>query len=762
VHSIRLKLAFSLVFICVISIIVSLTGIFSASNTNLTVILAGSLGSILILVISLVIFRSALFPLMRTIRYATRIANGNYGAPYEGDCTGEFLQLKNAIDIIAGEATLKADQCEELDNQLAMSRHELTAAGDELETARKETAKWKQGLITGATKLRELTDLLDAATEGLSEQVAVVTEGANTQLSRSGESALAMDQMNASILDVARNASEAAAQATQAKDRATSGAAVVDQVAEAVASVSALTQRMKDSVHGLGTQADDIGKIMSVITDIADQTNLLALNAAIEAARAGEAGRGFAVVADEVRKLAEKTMDATKEVGSTVQAIQGGVHSSMTEMTQAAEAVEKASSLAAEAETSLKDIVGIVELSSDQAHAIATAAEEQSATSEEINRSVDEVNETSSLIVNGMEESHGMIDNVTSYTTILADIIQDMSDGNISAIEQRNWSDMQTTTGDRPKSGSRARNTGRSPLPGTSRHKSGSLMEWNSDFVLGLKEIDTQHHKLVDLVNKLNEAMKAGKGKEILGQIFEELKEYTVHHFATEEAFFEEHHYPGTLAHEAEHKKLVDTVLQLEKQFKEGKAALTNDVMQFLKDWLVNHIQGTDRKYVPFLLKAGVEPATPVPGRALRTSGTSPRRSSNLMEWNDDFVIGIREIDSQHKKLVGLVNDLNSAMKSGRGSQKLGQIFEELKEYTVHHFATEEALFEEHHYPGMIAHVAKHKKLVNTVLELEAQFKNGKAALTNDVMEFLKDWLVNHIQGDDRKYVPHLNKAGVH
>lgn len=765
-HSIRLKLILSLSFIVLVSIAVAITDSLNAAPETATVTLViTTAGALLTLVLALLIFRATLLPLVRVVRYATRIANGNYGTPFEGDCTGEFNQLKGAIDIIAGEVTQKDGECKDLENQLTRSKQELSTITTQLGEARNDAEAQRTALIAGAGKLKELADLLQPTTTGLSDQVGVVTDGANAQRERTQESASAMDQMNASILDVARNASMAAEQARSARDKAISGANVVDQVSEAVVSVNTHTDRMKESVNELGSQAEDIGKIMRVITDIADQTNLLALNAAIEAARAGEAGRGFAVVADEVRKLAEKTMDATKEVGSAVSAIQSGVQGSIEDMGQAATAVDRVSELAAEADTSLKEIVTIVEASSDQAHTIATAAEEQSAASEEITRTVDDVNETSAVIVEGMTQSQSMINNVASYTSILSDIIEDMADGDMTSIQKRDWTHL--GTGQTPAA-SRGRGADRHPSghgrtsPSPAK-KSNSLMEWSNDFVIGLKEIDGQHKKLVSIVNKLNEAMKAGRGKDHLGQIFDELKEYTVHHFATEEAYFEEFNYPGTIAHVAEHKKLVETVLQLEADFKRGKAALTNDVMLFLKDWLVKHIQGTDRKYAPHLLKAGVEPSAPAPkpSQSGRTPTSVPRRSANLMEWGDAFVIGINEIDEQHKKLVGLVNELNTAMKTGKGTQQLGRIFEELKEYTVHHFATEEAYFEEHSYPGTIAHVAKHKKLVNTVLDLEQQFKNGKAALTNDVMVFLKDWLVGHIQGDDKKYVPHLRKAGV-
>ncbi len=621
-QSTRLKLILGLTFLLVLILIVGNLGYFlPAESSGLTSLLVMGVIALLALIAAFIIIRSTLLPLMKVVRYSTRIANGNYGAPFEGGVSGEYGQLKEAIDIIAGEATEQSTKCEELDNRLAMASHERDAMSRELEDAKGECDAQSRALIKGAGKLKELADLINGVAGGLSDQVDVVTDGANNQRARSGETSHAMEQMNATILDVARNASEAADQATSAREKAASGAAVVDQVAEAVATVDTLTSRMKESVNGLGNQAEDIGKIMSVITDIADQTNLLALNAAIEAARAGEAGRGFAVVADEVRKLAEKTMDATKEVGDAVQAIQSGVRGTIGEMGQAADAVKNASGLAAEADSALKEVVGIVEMSADQARIIATAAEEQSATSEEITRSVEDVSETSSVMVHGMDESRAMIDDVTSYTMVLSDIIEDMADGDMTSIEHRDWTSL-TKGASRPapvqqpvaalstpspvRKPAPVQRKQAAPVSKPSFKKPASLMDWGPELMLGIDEIDDQHKKLVDIINELNDAMKAGKGADTLGAVFEELKGYTVHHFATEEAYFEEFSYAGMISHVAEHKKLVNQVIELEEQFKSGKTALTNDVMRFLKDWLTGHIQGIDKKYVPHLKKHGL------------------------------------------------------------------------------------------------------------------------------------------------------------
>ena len=165
---------------------------------------------------------------------------------------------------------------------------------------------------------------------------------------------------------------------------------------------------------------------MNVISDIADQTNLLALNAAIEAARAGDAGRGFAVVADEVRKLAEKTMASTNDVGNAIAAIQGSAGQSVQAMDNALAEVETATNLAQQSGDALQEIVSKVEASADQVRAIATASEQQSATSEEINQSIVRVNEMSGQTAQAMGEASRAVSELARQAERMSELIADM------------------------------------------------------------------------------------------------------------------------------------------------------------------------------------------------------------------------------------------------------------------------------------------------------------------------------------------------
>ena len=132
-----------------------------------------------------------------------------------------------------------------------------------------------------------------------------------------------------------------------------------------------------------------------------------------------------------------------------------------------------------------------------------------------------------------------------------------------------------------------------------------------------------------------------------------------------------------------------------------------------------------------------------------------------LITWSDSLSVKVKQFDDQHKKLVDMVNQLFDAMKTGKGNQVMGDILKQLIAYTQTHFAAEERLLKQYAYPDFEAHKKEHNALVVQVLDLQKQFQEGKAVLTQNVMTFLRDWLSKHIQGDDRKYGVFFNGKGV-
>ena len=132
------------------------------------------------------------------------------------------------------------------------------------------------------------------------------------------------------------------------------------------------------------------------------------------------------------------------------------------------------------------------------------------------------------------------------------------------------------------------------------------LMTWKDEYSVKIQTIDSQHKKLIDLLNQIYDASRVGKGKEILGKILNELVTYTKIHFATEEEFFKKFSYPGYIQHKIEHDKLTKQVTDFQEQYAIGRVTLSIEIMQFLKDWLNGHILGTDKKYSEFLNSKGL------------------------------------------------------------------------------------------------------------------------------------------------------------
>jgi methyl-accepting chemotaxis protein len=193
--------------------------------------------------------------------------------------------------------------------------------------------------------------------------------------------------LNTIALDVAEKSSKASESAGETTQKAEQGANTVYSLKNAIGEVERRTEILKRAINDLGEYAQGINQIMTVITGIADQTNLLALNAAVEAARSGEAGRGFAIVADEVRNLAEKTMASSKEVGASVESIRKGTEESVAGMEEAALSVLESTKLANTAQEVLKEIVSLSQGTAEQVRAIAKAAEDEVALSKEISKS---------------------------------------------------------------------------------------------------------------------------------------------------------------------------------------------------------------------------------------------------------------------------------------------------------------------------------------------------------------------------------------
>ncbi len=290
-------------------------------------------------------------------------------------------------------------------------------------------AAQSQQILEVASRAEEVSEAVSSASEQLSAQVDQAKSGAGVQRDRAAETATAMEEMNSTVLEVAQNAQSAASRSDSARLKAQDGMAVVTAMVDSINAVRSQAETLRDRMSSLEERALNIGRILNVISDIADQTNLLALNAAIEAARAGEAGRGFAVVADEVRKLAEKTMAATHEVAEAITGIQREAKENMANVERTASAIDGVTGLARQSGDALDEIVRLSDSATLEVHAIATASEEQSQASNEINRAVAEINTISSETAQAMAHAAEAVTDLARQAATLQQLIASMRGG---------------------------------------------------------------------------------------------------------------------------------------------------------------------------------------------------------------------------------------------------------------------------------------------------------------------------------------------
>ncbi|MCI0654125.1 MAG: methyl-accepting chemotaxis protein [Methylococcaceae bacterium] len=261
------------------------------------------------------------------------------------------------------------------------------------------------------------------------EELATVTENSKravrNQNAQTEQVAAAMTEMSVTIQEIARNASNAAESANNADSEAANGNRIMKDTMNTINSLAQQVERTFVFITKLKQESDGIGAVLDVIRGIAEQTNLLALNAAIEAARAGEQGRGFAVVADEVRTLASRTQESTQEIQDMIQRLQAGANEAVSVMEEGRKRAEISVAQSAKAGESIDSINKVVDNIKDMNIHIATAAEEQSATAEEINQSVVNISNSSSETAASAEQTARATEELAGLATRLQDMVSD-------------------------------------------------------------------------------------------------------------------------------------------------------------------------------------------------------------------------------------------------------------------------------------------------------------------------------------------------
>jgi hemerythrin-like metal-binding protein len=390
--------------------------------------------------------------------------------------------------------------------------------------------------------------------------------------SNADQLATATDEMTATVHEIAKNTETARNQAMDADKAAARGMTVVQQTIELIRGMAATITNSAHALNELEQNSSQIGDIVDVIRSISEQTNLLALNAAIEAARAGEAGRGFAVVADEVRSLAKRTQISTSEIQAMIEKLQSGTQTAVQNMRQTAEASESAVEHAMLAGTSLQSIQQTVAEMADMNTQVATASEEQTAVANEISRNVTTIADIAQTVLkvaqtNKLQASMSMV----SAEEISLLMGQFTVTHNTAAIDAN------------------------------------TIATWNDGFLVGIEKIDTQHRSMFDFMNGIYEQYRNSNGASAIEQTVDDLVGIALKHLADEEDYMKKAGYSDLQNHQKVHEKLRVDLTKLVQAYKSN---LTEDdlfnLIMFLKTWLMEHIYKVDRRYSRELQAAGI------------------------------------------------------------------------------------------------------------------------------------------------------------
>ena len=355
---------------------------------------------------------------------AHRVVDGDYNIDDGGKKMGVYGAIVEMVNALKRNIENAQRESENAKEQSRKARE----ATEQAEAASTEAQSKTEAMLTAADKLEQVGGVVSSASTQLSAQIEQSDRGAVESAQRLSEAATAMNEMNATVQEVARNAGSASTASAETKQKAEAGAEVVAKAVQSIEQVHQMSLELKGDMVQLNEHAQDITRIMNVISDIADQTNLLALNAAIEAARAGEAGRGFAVVADEVRKLAEKTMAATREVAEVLSGIQRDAAHNIATVDQTVEGMSRTTDLTHQSDEALREIVALSDKTSEQIRSIAAASEQQAASSENISRSVTGVNRIAVENTAGMNHSAKAVRDLLEQTRLLGSLVRDLQD----------------------------------------------------------------------------------------------------------------------------------------------------------------------------------------------------------------------------------------------------------------------------------------------------------------------------------------------